>query len=302
MSRSVFRRVAAPAAQATLPINAHATWYTWSDPFRRFLREAASDLGLLSKPPLVYVSELNDYDQTFSWPPTKWTDARLRGQFSDFAQSLYATRPHRRLMLFNALIDEDLDAKRLHALFALLRGTMIRLARDRRAARYSPLGKQEGDFPLHADLYVPRILFNVFNKLPSNQSGASLFFPVAALRELVASIGSLPAAQGRRIVATLREESGTDRFDVLYDLMHGEHKWVPHLEAAMKRRQFRIKLGSGQGYLLDDRAWLHGREAPQGGVPANRVHRLVSACRRRNTRRCRWLGSTAWRGDKQEGD
>jgi hypothetical protein len=43
----------------------------------------------------------------------------------------------------------------------------------------------------------------------------------------------------------------------------------------MEQRQLRIKLYAGQGYLLSDRAWLHGRDAPRGGVPINRLHRLV---------------------------
>jgi hypothetical protein len=278
MAHSIFRRIAPPFAQARWPINVYANWHTWSLHFRAFLREAADELRRLNQPPLVHVAELNDYDQTFSWAPTKLADRRLRAQFLTFARSLYATRPHHMLMLFDDLIGPDLDAEGLHALFALLRGAMIGMTWDKRAAMYSPLGdvsKRGSDFPLHADLYIPQILFNVFNNVPKNRSGASTFLPVAVLRELISHVPSLPAIERKRIIRTIQCESSTDRFDIVYDLLHGRHKWVRELETAMKRRQLLIKLHAGQGYMLHDRVWLHGRQVPQGGIPANRVHRLV---------------------------
>jgi hypothetical protein len=132
-----------------------------------------------------------------------------------------------------------------------------------------------GNFPLHADLYIPRILFNVFEAVPDDDTGASLFLPVSTLRKLMSGITSLPYEIENLILAIIEQQSEFDGFEVLDNLLHGHWVWVRDLEHAMERKQLRIKLRPGQGYLLDDRKWLHGREAPKGGVPANRLHRLI---------------------------
>jgi hypothetical protein len=285
----IFRRIDPPATHPALPINCHATWYTWSEPFRTFLRDAAAELRRLARPPLVSVPGLVRYDTTFSRSPTELSDTRLQPRLRSFARSLHAIKPPRRLILFDGLIGRDLGAGELRALFALVRGALVEFAGDPRAAMYSPLGdtgRREGAFPLHADLYIPQLLFNVFDQVPTNDSGASLFLPVSALRELTAAVPCLPPAVRGRILRLFEHESGRDRFDVLYDLLHGRsHAWVPELERCMEKRQLRLKLHSGQGYLLHDRAWLHGREAPKGGVPSNRVQRLVFGCVPRRTPR-----------------
>jgi len=155
---------------------------------------------------------------------------------------------------------------------------MVALAGDPRTAMYTPLGtigKNAGEFPLHADLYIPTLLFNVFDNVSSEGSSASTFLSVASLRRLIPAVPSLPAARGRAIAALFERETRKDQFEVLYDLLHGEHRWVPALERAMTRRQLAIRLQAGQGYLLHDRKWLHGRAAPDGSVPVDRLRRLV---------------------------
>jgi len=229
-------------------------------------------------PPLRRVGGLDQYDRTYSWSSTYWTDENLRKRFTSFVRSLAATRPNREIILLDGLISENIDSRRLHTLFALLRGVLVELADDERAAMYAPLGEigaRAGDFLLHADLYVPSILFNVFDQVPRDGSGASTFLSVTSLRKLLRALPSLPARKAKTILELFKQEPRVDRFDVLYDLLHGDHPWVPELERAMEQRQLRIKLHRGQGYLLSDRAWLHGRDAPLGGVPANRVRRLV---------------------------
>jgi hypothetical protein len=278
MARDIFHPIDPPTVQAGLPINQHATWHTWSKPFSDFLREASPDLRALGAPPLVRLPGLAQYHMTFSHSSTQWTSVGLQRRFASFAQALHVTRLGPRLILFDRLIGPDLDGTELHALFALFRDALAEFAGDRRAAMYTPLGevgKGVREFPLHADLYIPQLLFNVFDNVPADESGASLFLSVSTLRELIPGIKTLPPAVGKRILAMFDRDSTADRFEALYDLLHGEHKWVRPLERVMEQQQLRIKLQSGQGYLLNDRTWLHGREAPNGGVPVNRVHRLV---------------------------
>ena len=308
MGRSIriFREIEPPLMQASLPINKFATWHTWSEivpPFpsscsrrsRATGSAAASPRGrphrqgrdetFTTRRPSCLIAlgaggkapQLS-YDWTFSWSPDRWKDNGVRQRFISFARSLDSARPSRKIMLFDGLMKPDLTSNGMHALLALLRGALVELAGDERAAMYTPLGevgKNAGAFPLHADLYIPHMLFNVFDEVSADDTGASTFLSVPALCNLLPSVRPLPARKRQAIIAVFAKESSVDRFEILYDLLHGGHRWVPALEKLLEERQFRIKLQTGQGYLLHDRIWLHGREAPRGGVPINRVRRFV---------------------------
>jgi hypothetical protein len=276
MSADVFDRIDPPIPHVGLPINEHAVWLTWSQSFRRFLRQSADVIRNLPAPGLVRVAGLAKYNSTFSYWPRTYADFGRR--ILSFSRSLIAVAPESKLFLLHGLFTPDLDGPGLHKLFATFRDAFVQLAGNERAAMYTPLGQtgsRIGDFPLHADLYIPRVLFNVFEAVPDDGSGASLFLPVPKLRLLMPEISSLPYDVETLILSLLEEDSDYDGFELLDDLLHGPGVWVGDLEAAMERNQLRIKLHSGEGYLLDDRKWLHGRDAATGGVPPNRLHRLV---------------------------
>ena len=275
----IFRQISTPANLSRLPINKYAKWYTWSKSFREFLKEVADDLQKLSVPKLIRVPGLKKYDQSFSSPTKKYLSLNGRAKLLSFARGLYMIRPARKMLFFDDLICHDLDEQRLHSLFACLRGAIIETVGDELAAMYSPLisdvGKRNLGFPLHADLYIPRVLFNVFDDVPSDDSGASIFLSVSTLKSILSQTPELPCTRRNEIIRLLYEETGVDRFENTYDLLHGDHDWVPALEAAMSQRQFRIKFQHGQGYMLNDRKWLHGREGQSCPIRKDRLHRLV---------------------------
>jgi hypothetical protein len=278
MRQSIFCRIEPPGNLADLAINRFATWHTWSDAFRAFLVLAGDELRRFPSPPTVRVKRLSKYDYTFSLPPTLWEDASLHKQFESFVQSLAKVRPTRRLMLFDKLLGAHLDGQKLHVLFAVIRGALAESATNDLAAMYTPLGDTGdhiGDFLLHADLYLPQYLFNVFDNVPADAGGASTFLAVSSLKRIVTRQPELPGAVARRLIAMFERESKSDRFEKCFDLLHGDHQWVPQLEQSLTEHQMQIPLRSGQGYLLHDRSWLHGRLKPVGGVPADRVRRLV---------------------------
>jgi hypothetical protein len=181
-------------------------------------------------------------------------------------------------MLFDGLLGPDLDGNRLHVLFALLRGTLVKIAGNDFAAMYTPLGdtgNDVGDFLLHADLYIPEYLFNVFDNVSASTGGTSTFLAVSSLKRIVALQAEFPDAAARSLLSMFEKQSRSDRFDKCVDLLHGEHRWVPQLEQSLAEHQLKIPLRTGQGYLLHDRSWLHGRIKPNGGVKPNRVRRLI---------------------------
>src|SRR5438046_107786 len=66
-----------------------------------------------------------------------------------------------------------------------------------------------------------------------------------------------------------------DRYEENYDLLHGCHDWTKDIEKRMERQLLKVKLFSGQGYMIHDRKWLHGREALSGNLSSKRLYRLV---------------------------
>jgi len=276
MPRTIFRKISCPARHAGLPINEFATWHSWSEAFLQFLTEAKGDLDRLSGPPLIRISGSRSYNRTFSWPADAWSTKQRIQRFASFAHVLPCSSS--KVMFFDSLFEPGLSSAQFHALFAVLRGTLASLSGNELLAMYSPLGdvgRHRGAFPLHADLYIPQNLLNVFDDVPKDDTGASIFLPFATFSALLPTVRSLPERVARKMIALFCSNSRKDGFDALYDLLYGQHPWALDLGHALEQRQLRIKLGAGQGYLLNDRYWLHGREAPRGGVSACRVHRLV---------------------------
>jgi len=179
-------------------------------------------------------------------------------------------------MLLCGLLDRDFSANALHHLFAYLRTLMVNISNDEMAATYAPLGEvgwDVGAFPLHCDLFLSEILFTVFDQAALDHSGASLFLSVSQLRELMERDLQLQPDIVTEITHTITARLENDGFDQLFRLLYCR-SWTRRLTSAMKAQQFRVKLETGQGYIINDRRWLHGREAPSEGVPTRRLRRL----------------------------
>ena len=183
------------------------------------------------------------------------------------------------IAFLSGLFDDDFGPRGLHTFFAGLRAVLVELSGDPGDALYSPLGvtgPRAGSFRLHADLYGPEVLLNVFDKVPGDGSGESVFLSVPEFASILSETPTMTADARRDILLHFAEETGTDRYNRFFDLVYGRDRpWGADLERRMRERQLPIRLDSGQGYLIHDRRWLHGREAPTGGVAAHRLHRLV---------------------------
>ena len=270
----IFAATEPPADHRGLAIGRHAKWYTWSAAFRNVIAAAEAWLRTLPEPRLVHVPGLaTEYDYTLA------VAASPPPPVQRFARSLCTVRRPRGIMLFTGLLDQPLDGFLLRRLFALLRGSIAGVLGNERFSLYAPLGaigRHAGDFALHADLYPPELLFNVFEEVPADASGASIFLPTRELHRLIEHVAGLPSDTRDRVAACFRHAADEDRFNELFSLLHDTSRpGVRALESAMRDRQLRVKLATGQGYLIHDRTWLHGREAPTGGVSRRRVHRLV---------------------------
>jgi hypothetical protein len=269
----IFERIEPPRAQARLAVNQVAAWYTWSPEFCSVIRDLRPWICQLDEPKLVRIRGLDNYDYTFASP------APVPEAMRPFIRSLCAIKRPRGIMLFTRLLNRRLDSLILRRLFALLRRGIAEHLCDERFSLYAPLsntGKHAGDFALHADLYLPELLFNVFELVPGDSTGASTFLSTADLNRILRKIPSIPKNIARRIRECLTKPVDKDRFDEFFDLLHGpDQPWSSELSHHLAQREMTIKFAPGQGYLVHDRTWLHGRKTATGGVPVRRVHRLV---------------------------
>jgi len=278
-----FQSIKVPTDKVDNVVNESATWNTWSSEARIFLKAWNKMCNELEEPKLVSLLGGKPYDYTFSFDPSKITKG-LRHDLKLFAESIYNLRVSKCIMFFSNLLDEDFDGRGLHFLFACLRDSLVKLTGDPMSALYAPLGTTTNsvihsagaDFLLHADLYTPNILFNVFEDVTPDASGASLFLQTSSLCDILVSIKTLSSMNINRILNCLTTVDRQDHYTEFFNLLHSrEHKWVNELEDKLRTRQMRIKLEKGEGYLIHDRLWLHGREAPSTPVTQKRLHRLI---------------------------
>jgi hypothetical protein len=268
-----------PPLMKPLTPSFEARWYTWSPVTRRLLSRWIGRANKQPRPRIKRLGLTTEYDYTFSID----VDSLQRGKQLQLAlavaRELYERPVPDHVMLFTNLLGDGIDGNSIRFLFAFLREAIVRFSGNPHDAFYSPLrdvGKQSGDFPLHADLYHPVLLLNVFDQVPSDGSGATVLLSRQSLQEALGCVPQMPTKTKRRVIDLLDGRFREDGFDEFYNLLHGEeHPWVCALSHEMTSRQIRIQLGTGQGYLIDDRHWLHGREKPTGGVMPRRLHRLV---------------------------
>ncbi|HVR38393.1 MAG TPA: hypothetical protein VMU84_04805 [Thermoanaerobaculia bacterium] len=254
----------------------HARWLTWSPSFRAALarhRDAARRL----RPALRALVPTQEYSRTFSISLAA-LGTRAINDLSPFAASLASWSPQSDVYFFTDLscVAEGWSVRQL---FATLRALIVRVTGNKWTALYTPLatlGATAGDFPLHCDLYVPEILFNVFDRVPKDESGSTILLPRSEFLRILAATKSVPQSVAARIRTLLTEPTTQDSYDEFFDLVHGsEHPWSQPLATSLAKKQRTIHLGRHEGYLLHDRQWLHGRTQPSGVVRRDRVHRLI---------------------------
>lgn len=275
----IFQQIAPPRRQARASINKEAAWYTWSREFRSLFTPWNRQLRGLKQPKSTHLLGGKEYDDTYTLNINSLSNKKLARALMGFAKCLHDLKVSDRLMLFTNMLDQDLDGRSLRFLFAFFRSALVSLSHDPLSAVCQPLSRSRKggtEFPLHSDLYVPVILFNVFEAVQADSSGASLFLPVSSVVQLLPQVKALPFETREMITKNLTGLHKEDRYEENYHLLHGwGHEWTADLERRMRQRQLRVKLYSGQGYMLHDRKWLHGREAINGMLSHKRLHRLI---------------------------
>jgi hypothetical protein len=170
------------------------------------------------------------------------------------------------------------DRRMVDAFLGWLRAAMVARTDDPRTCLFSPPTPARGKdnrFLLHADLFLVDKLWLIFDDVPSDGTGSSTFVTREALVEALDSVRSVPARVRAELVQLVHGQLRRDSFDRLYALLHLDKRWREELHAALELRTLRIALRSGEGYLINDRYWLHGRDAASTAVGRRRFRRLT---------------------------
>jgi hypothetical protein len=274
----VFTLVQPPDSFLPPPGKHKIQWFGWSREFMELLpliREAHKKHG---KPSFVKLKNYDQYNYTFHIRIEKIKGPLLRA-FMPFAISLAHFRVGRGLNFFSNLINRRMTAPLFHFTIALMRAALVSYRNHEMAALYAPLTitNEENEFPLHCDLYIPNILWNVYEEVAPGDLGSSLFLPTEfLLQEELPQLQKIPAGKVKRIREILSRTGRKDRYEEFYDLLYNTaYPWTAGLKERLESNAYQYKFKKGEGYMLNDRLWMHGRTAAAGHVNKNRLHRLV---------------------------
>jgi hypothetical protein len=254
-----------------------ARWYSWSPASIHLIERNLEGIRALPSPAAIAVRGCDPYNCTYSYRLSALPRPVVRFAL-EAAEALLRIRTGQKIRFFSGMLGPPLSSPDLHKCFALIRAGVARLKGNPRAALHAPVKTERTDrgFPLHSDVFVTDRLWLVFDDVPKGASGKALFLPRPVFDTLVGINPLMPSVTRQRLRAILDGRMRHDAFDEFYDLIYSPDKpWAESLTRAMKRSCWAIKLHRGEGYLLNDRRWLHGRTAVMGRVSATRFYRLV---------------------------
>lgn len=272
------KRIPPPPRLLTHRINEVGEWYSWSSQFHSTLVKLASAIPSLPRPRIRESHLGNRYNRTFTLEQPG-ACASMLDDLRESADFLSQTAVDKEVLLFSGLIDDDVPGEAIHYLFSFYQAFLSSVENSVSPAMYTPLGavSQRGfRFPLHPDLYLQKQLFLVFDNVSADDSGHTLLLPTDRFFEILSSLNSMPTKVKAELTALLTGEIQQDSFDEFVGLLYQRGSvWLEELYLAYESAQIRLKFLSGEGVLLHDRRWLHGRTSPTDGVPQNRIHRFA---------------------------
>lgn len=249
--------------------------------------------------------------RTWNVPPRAIPDADLRREMLELARSwhLYEIPEPGAVILDDMLVHPDPD-RWLHFL-GFLRSAVAAINGTPYSAIASPTGdsglvvpegqsdlefvlassladaetppelgaEDDGVFAPHCDLWIPHLLANVIGRAVPGQ-GASSLLAIDEMWAVLSDVGLPGEAQGK-LRDAIAESGACDYYHQFASLLYGDGQpWEHDVGSALFEASQIVWLGPGQGYLVDDRRWLHGRtgldpRALPHHVRHNRLYRLA---------------------------
>lgn len=272
----MLQRIDSPKRKLTIDQDQHPQWYTWTDTFVKDLHSLKKELDQVDVR-LVHFADNTEYNYTYSIDAERFSDNTL-AYFETCARELCRLNPSQHLFFFTNLINRQISNTNFQKIFCLLRHSIIKLRNEANQALYAPLngGKHQSNFPLHCDLYIPKILWNIYGQVPSDGSGRTLLLKVKQVFSVLDAIPTVPKETLKRLRQLIAQHDPTDNFNEFYQLLHNPaNKWNKDFIRETKKLQSTILFSRGEGYMIHDRIWMHGRDHTSGGISRKRLHRLI---------------------------
>ena len=274
----IFKEDSTPKDHTLVTENKNFTWLTWSDDFRKEHKTFQKQLALIKS---IDIIKLNQYKSESYSLALERLDKGFLKDFRYYAESLMHFDPDVRIIFFSNLIDKKINGKIFHFLFAAFRSIITDTLKNKMGALYIPLiaGKNISELPLHCDLFLPKILFNVFERVAKDNSGHSTFLKLNHLFDnILPEIKFMPLKVKHKIKQIFNSVTKKDKYwDVMNLLYNEKHLWAEETAYRLNNDKFRIKFSKGEGYMINDKIWMHGRDHTNGGVSIKRLHRLAFA-------------------------
>jgi hypothetical protein len=115
-------------------------------------------------------------------------------------------------------------------------------------AIYAPLTVvNNADFPLHYDLYIPKGLFNVFDDVRDDNTGASLFLRTSVLiNDILPHFVKMSVAVKEQIKSIINHNQPIDRYKEFYELLTRKYNaWQPELKEQTRAVSIKRKFQKG---------------------------------------------------------
>jgi hypothetical protein len=277
MLTRLFVRTTVPAHHRLDGVAREVRWVTWSPAVIRRIKDAFEPLVALPVPRQISVRGCEPYDATYSYRLSDLNEP-LRCFATETAEALLRVRIGKSLTFFSRMFDPPMSPLLFHKCMALMRFGVVQLTGDPRTALDAPVKPERHDdgFPLHADLFLTERLWLIFDDVPTGHSGKALFLRRDVFDRVVSMNPLVSAGTRRRIRTLLDRAGGQDSFDEFFDLIYSaKHPWSRSLVRILRNRSWAIKFRRGEGYLINDKHWLHGRTPVRGKVSHARFRRLI---------------------------
>lgn len=275
----LFKEIQPPVPFEEVSNECKAKWLTWSDDFLSFQDQIIKESQKYGAPEILvfqgryksqsYTVDLNRLDPSFL------------NKINDCSSFLSKIKIKEELYFFDKLISDSFNSQSFRFFICCLRAKLSSRRKDGMASLYIPIGAVEGEneFPVHSDLFIPIYLWNIFDEVFTSNQGCPLLLPVATLlNQIVKQIDNFPEDKYNFLKYIFGDKVvyNEDGYDQLIAVLHGkENWWSQEVKEGIEKYVLKIKFGRGQGYLINDRKWLHGRSFSSESVTSNRLHRLV---------------------------
>ncbi len=277
----IFQTTNIPDSHKEFKLSKKVNWYTWSQEMNNFLSIWSKEVRKTNQIRRIYMSNQKYIHNTYTLKISKIENKELRKQLYDIADSFYNFKHNSQPIFFKNMINKNITFNGLHCFFAALREILIRKMNDRWSVIYSPVFTQqknnEREFPLHYDMFIPKILFMIYNNVPQGRQGASTFLSTKELKKILSKTKLFPSKKRKLVMDMLRKtERKGDQYGAFMDLIHDKNnEWYKELHDKMESKKQIVKFKAGEGFLVHDRLWMHGRTKTRKNVNIKRLMRFV---------------------------